>query len=49
MVQPDTGNTFLLSPQCGSVMVKRTAKEGSNKGKQFWGCSRFPACRGIRS
>ncbi|WOG29898.1 restriction endonuclease [Endozoicomonas sp. 8E] len=38
-----------LCPKCGSAMVKRTARQGSNKGKQFWGCSRFPACRGIRS
>jgi len=32
-------------PQCGSSMVLRTAKKGSNSGKQFWGCSNFPKCR----
>jgi restriction system protein len=36
-------------PKCGSPMVERTAQSGSNAGKKFWGCSRFPACRGIRS
>ena len=34
-------------PQCGAEMVKRTAKTGVNKGKVFWGCSRYPRCRGI--
>lgn len=38
----------LPCPRCGSPMVERTAKSGSNAGKKFWGCSRFPACRGTR-
>ena len=33
-------------PKCGSPMVLREAKSGSNIGKQFWGCSKFPQCRG---
>lgn len=36
-------------PKCGSSMVKRTAKSGSNSGNSFWGCSNFPGCRGIRN
>lgn len=32
-------------PQCGSAMVLRTAKRGSNAGQQFWGCSSYPKCR----
>lgn len=36
-------------PKCGSPMVQRVAKSGANAGKTFWGCSTFPACRGIRS
>jgi hypothetical protein len=36
-------------PKCGSMMVSRTATRGSNKGNQFWGCSDYPRCRGIRS
>jgi restriction system protein len=35
-------------PKCGSSMIKRTGKTGSIAGKSFWGCSRFPACRGMR-
>lgn len=36
-------------PQCGSRMVRRLAKRGRNSGNYFWGCSRFPQCRGTRS
>ena len=35
-------------PDCGSPMVLRTARRGKNKGGQFWGCSRYPKCRGTR-
>lgn len=31
--------------RCGSPMVLRTAKQGPNAGRQFWGCSTFPQCR----
>lgn len=37
-----------LCPMCGSPMVLRTAKKGDNIGGQFYGCSKFPKCRGIR-
>jgi restriction system protein len=37
-----------LCPVCSSAMVRRTARQGANAGNQFWGCSRFPACRGTR-
>lgn len=43
------GGEALACPKCGSPMVERTAKSGSNAGKRFWGCSRFPACRGVRN
>ncbi|MEQ1600507.1 MAG: restriction endonuclease [Methylophilaceae bacterium] len=33
-------------PLCGSDMVKRTAKKGASVGSTFWGCSKFPKCRG---
>ena len=36
-------------PQCGSAMVRRTARKGANAGSEFWGCSRFPACKGVRN
>ena len=34
-------------PKCGSLMVSRVSKKGSNAGNQFWGCSQFPKCRAI--
>lgn len=34
-------------PKCGSEMILRDAKRGANIGKQFWGCSKFPQCRGV--
>jgi len=34
-------------PKCGSSMVLRTAKRGINAGNQFWGCERYPQCRGV--
>ena len=43
------GEEARVCPRCGSTMVERTAKSGTNAGKKFWGCSRFPACRGIRN
>jgi restriction system protein len=36
-------------PVCRSTMVVRTAKRGKNAGNSFWGCSRFPKCRGTRT
>jgi restriction system protein len=37
-----------VCPQCGAGMVKRTARKGGNAGGEFWGCSKFPTCRGVR-
>lgn len=34
-------------PKCGSEMVLRTAKRGDNQGGKFWGCSKYPECRGV--
>lgn len=36
-----------VCPKCGAAMVKRTASQGANAGSEFWGCSRYPKCRGI--
>lgn len=35
-------------PKCQSMMVKRVAKNGDDKNKAFWGCTRYPKCRGTR-
>ena len=33
-------------PKCGKPTVLRTALKGSRTGEKFWGCSRYPDCRG---
>ena len=35
-------------PVCTSAMVLRTAKRGANAGSEFWGCTKYPACKGTR-
>jgi restriction system protein len=35
-------------PDCGSKLVLRTARKGSNAGSSFWGCPSYPKCRGTR-
>jgi restriction system protein len=39
-----------LCPVCASSMVLRQARNGSNAGQNFWGCSQFgkTQCRGSR-
>ena len=37
----------ILCPKCNAVMIKRVASKGANAGKEFYGCSRFPKCKGI--
>ena len=35
-------------PLCDNPMVLRTAKKGPNAGASFWGCSKYPGCKGTR-
>jgi len=35
-------------PVCGGLMVLRTAKKGPCAGNQFWGCAKYPACKGTK-
>jgi restriction system protein len=37
-----------VCPRCGSEMALRTARHGANAGQSFWGCSKYPRCRGTR-
>ena len=37
----------LKCPDCNGPMVTRTATKGKHKGQHFWGCKRFPDCRGV--
>jgi restriction system protein len=46
--EPLAAAASLPCPLCQSPMVRRTAKKGTNAGSQFWGCSKFPVCRGTR-
>ncbi|WP_351124795.1 topoisomerase DNA-binding C4 zinc finger domain-containing protein [Shewanella sp. T24-MNA-CIBAN-0130] len=34
-------------PKCGSKMALRTAKNGAHAGNKFWGCSKYPKCKGL--
>lgn len=34
-------------PKCNSTMVRRTARQGANAGKEFWGCSQYPKCKSV--
>ncbi|MFI8775091.1 protein DpdE [Gordonia sp. NPDC062954] len=36
-------------PECGSMMTVRTARYGARAGHDFWGCSRYPTCKGSRN
>ncbi len=35
-------------PQCGKPMHKRKARTGSKAGQEFWGCTGYPDCKGVR-
>lgn len=45
---PTISNAAANCPVCGSDMVRRRARKGNNAGNEFWGCTRYPSCRGIR-
>lgn len=35
-------------PKCGKPMLRRMQKKGKMQGREFWGCSDYPKCDGIR-
>lgn len=35
-------------PLCNKPMRQRTARQGPQAGKSFWGCSHYPECKGTR-
>ena len=48
---PDRTDPTDLSPrcpQCDSLMALRTAKSGKSAGQQFWGCTKYPDCKGTQ-
>jgi len=42
------GGQGVTCPKCGGGMVLRTARKGKRPGSRFYGCSRYPSCRGTR-
>lgn len=46
--KPKTLDSVPLCPICTAPMVLRTARRGLNQGNQFWGCRKYPDCRGSR-
>jgi restriction system protein len=38
----------IVCPKCGTEMKKRVARQGTNVGKEFWGCNAYPKCNGTR-
>ena len=46
--KPMSSEPATACPVCGAAMAKRLAKKGANAGQEFWGCSRYPQCRGTR-
>jgi len=47
IVSEKENNNNPICPKCGASMVLRETKKGQNIGKKFWGCTKFPQCRGI--
>jgi len=43
-----SASTYVLCPRCGGQMIKRMARKGRNAGSYFWGCGRYPVCKGTR-
>jgi Topoisomerase DNA binding C4 zinc finger len=41
------GESNPTCPQCRTAMIQRTAKKGQFAGEPFWGCGRYPKCKGI--
>jgi len=41
-----TNPTPPACPACGALMALRTAKNGKTPGSQFWGCTKYPDCKG---
>lgn len=36
-----------ICPRCSSAVILRTARKGAHAGGQFWGCARYPLCKGV--
>lgn len=36
-------------PVCNGRMIRRVLKSGPNAGQRFWGCHRYPKCKGMQN
>ncbi len=45
--QPNSPAQIPACPKCGKPTALRTAKSGKTAGKQFWGCTGYPDCKGV--
>lgn len=43
----DPSDKIPACPKCGKPTALRTAKSGKTAGKQFWGCTGYPDCKGV--
>ncbi len=43
---PDPADSIPPCPRCGALMALRIVKNGKNAGSQFWGCTKYPDCKG---
>lgn len=43
----DAASKIPPCPKCGKPMALRTAQKGKSAGKQFWGCTGYPQCKGL--
>lgn len=43
----NAGSSSIRCPKCHSLMEKRLARKGKYAGKNFFGCSQYPKCKGI--
>lgn len=44
----DRSDAAPICPACGKAMILRTARQGTRRGSQFWGCTGYPRCMGTR-
>jgi len=45
---PSDNKKAPVCPKCAKPMRLRTARQGPRAGSQFWGCSAYPDCKGVR-
>lgn len=38
---------IMRCPRCASGMTLKTARKGRYSGQKFWGCTKYPECKGI--